>query len=305
MNKKKILIAVLGVVFIIGVAVAAFVLLNKKTSVPVEKPAKENIKEYCLSPEFALVAGIGDRLNAMSDLIHYDIAFNKRNFAGKSDEHENLNSDFIFSELPDNNKGKKYIDYTYAVSPEGKEGVVYGNTFHRSWAYANEHADEIYKLLNIDKKKKEILKKYNVPSDYFDNSISLHIRCGDTKNKRVEPFEKYRNAVKYINQKTGANKVICFYENDDFSVKTATGIIDKLKKEFPNIKFEKCMHVDTDSEEFLMMSMCKHNIQSYSYFVKWATNFNTNPDKVIFKMHFDRWGDYNGNGFCDYDYKEK
>ena len=271
------------IIFILGVAAVIFALVSKKSSVP----AEGTVKEYCLSSETKLVAGVGDRLNVLSDLIHYNIGYNRDNLSGGSDEHKNLNPDYLFSELTNGNTGEKYIGYTYGISPEGKEGVISGNMFYRSWAHANEHADEIYQLLNIDKKKKEVLDKYKVPNDYFDDSISLHFRCGDTKKSRVELFEKYYNAVKYISEKTGAAKVICFYENDDFSVKTATGIIDKLKENFPKLKFEKCMPVDTDSEEFLMMSMCKHNIQSYSYFVKWATNFNTNPNKVIFKMHYD------------------
>ncbi len=266
--------------------------------------AKEPIKKYCLSSKPITNSGIGDMLNVLSDLIYYNIEYNRNNFISKSPEHKNMGASYLFDTIHKGAKGKKYIDYKWEFS-NPKRGFD-GKVFRVKWDHCNELACKIYKLLNIDKKKKEVLKKYNVPKDYFDNSMSLHIRCGDTKNKRIEPFEKYCKAIKYISEKTGADKVICFYENDDFSKKTATGIIDKLKQKFPKLKFQKCMHVDTDAEEMLMMSMCKHNIQSLSHFVKWATNFNMNPDKVIFKMNhtFKKLNGtidkYDGNGFCDY-----
>ena len=79
-------------------------------------------------------------------------------------------------------------------------------------------------------------------------------------------------------------------------------IIDQLKKDFLKIKFKRCIDVKNDAEELLMMSMCEHNIQSRSGFSKWATNFNTNPNKYIF---FDETISkrYTGSGFCDYNSK--
>jgi hypothetical protein len=106
------------------------------------------------------------------------------------------------------------------------------------------------------------------------NSVSLHVRRGDfLLHSHINTLDVsfYQNAISYIESKV--NSPVFFIFSNDY---------DWCRE---NLKFIKNAVFVEDSEsdidDLMLMSYCKHNIIANSSFSWWAAWINTNSDKIV------------------------
>lgn len=155
--------------------------------------------------------------------------------------------------------------------------------YFQSYKYFQQTYSTIYRLLDIEKQKENLIKSYY--DCFFEkNSISLHFRIGDYKNYSdiypILSYDYYKNALEYIQiNNPSAKNVIFFCENEDIDEVIQT--IDKLQIAFPNTLFERAPCSLKDWQQMLLMSCCKNNIIANSSFSWWGAYLNTNEDKIV------------------------
>jgi hypothetical protein len=160
--------------------------------------------------------------------------------------------------------------------PEPKENITL-NGYFQSYKFFDNHLKTILKMLDVEKFQK---KKYS----FQKNSISLHFRRGDYKDlpdcHPIMGVDYYVNALNYILLfDESLFTVYYFCEEEDFeSVEKDVAI---LKNEFRD-KITFVRHLEeTDWEEMLSMSCCKHNIIANSSFSWWGAYLNMDPEKIV------------------------
>jgi len=163
--------------------------------------------------------------------------------------------------------------------------------YFQSYKYFEKHYQSIYKIIDIEKKKKSLLQSSDYTENYLKNTISLHFRMGDYKRLQwVHPimsYEYYEKAllciksknISDINQITDINQILYFCEDED--IEDVKQIIGKLQMKFPNDVFTRCSNLLEDWEQLIVMSLCKHNIIGNSSFSWWAAYFNSNENKIV------------------------
>ena len=231
------------------------------------------------------------------------------------------NIEFLFEYTPNLGKRKTYwhtflssiIDHTTTNIPEatridqGAHGFVklreplpneniMLNGYFQSYLFFDDHSKTILKMMDVEKHQND--KKIH------KNSISLHFRRGDYKGLEdchpIMEMDYYANALNYIlvlgegttdegttdegttdegTTDEGTTTVYYFCEEEDLeSVEKDIAI---LKTEFSDkIVFERHLE-DTDWEEMLAMSCCKHNIIANSSFSWWGAYLNQKSDKIV------------------------
>ena len=148
--------------------------------------------------------------------------------------------------------------------------------YYQSYKYFHEYRDEIFKRIELDKRKEEVRRKLNRETSW-ETTVSMHFRIGDYKKlpqyHPVLPLQYYKNALTgLIKQKSNNNvswTVLYFCEDED--VEEVTAKVNALRVDFPTMTFERMAHVGglEDWEEILAMSLCRHHIianSSFSYF---------------------------------------
>ena len=179
---------------------------------------------------------------------------------------------------------EKGFQHQNIIIPDNSNNLFMLYGYYQSYKYFNEYNDMIInKLIKMDIIKEKLLKKYDVID--FNKTISMHFRIGDYKNlQHMHPIMKYNyyeNSLNYIKnvRKSNCNNVLYFCEEKDLD--DVLKIINNLKKEFPEIKFE-CINFDIcDWEQMILMSLCKNNIIANSTYSWWGAYFNTNSEKII------------------------
>jgi len=196
--------------------------------------------------------------------------------------------DTFFSNLKEYVKDQEYEKDTIIVKQENInqlshfEHVILEGYFQKS-LFFEKYYKEIYDLINIDEKKKKVLKK--LEGYKIDDCTSLHFRVGDYKMyPNIHPilsYEYYSKAVATI----GSKKFLYFYEDED--VEYITSIIQRLKTEL-NVEFVSSKQFElVDWEEMLLMSLCEHNIIANSTFSWWGAYFNSNKNKKV--VYPEKW----------------
>lgn len=127
--------------------------------------------------------------------------------------------------------------------------------------------------------------QFSIPFEKYEkmihksNAVSVHIRRGDyASNSKVQKaygvcsLEYYQQAIAYINN--NINNPIFYVFSDDIS----------WVKE--NLNFGERVEYVTgkellDSEEMILMSICKHNIIANSTFSWWGAWLNQNENKIV------------------------
>jgi len=155
--------------------------------------------------------------------------------------------------------------------------------YFQSYKYFQNTYSTIYRLLDIDKQKNDLLKSY-YDCFFDDNSISLHFRIGDYKKYPdiypILSYEYYKDALEFIQiTNPSATNVIFFCENDD--VDQAIQTIDALQVAFPKLLFERAPHSLKDWQQMLLMSCCRNNIIANSSFSWWGAYLNSHKDKIV------------------------
>ena len=161
---------------------------------------------------------------------------------------------------------------------------LYG--YFQSYKYFQDNYELIYKMLDIEKQKKILLKSYS--EFYLKNTVSMHFRIGDYKLfPNVYPiltYEYYEKAFEYIInfykviEKHNLN-ILFFCEDKDLD--EVNIIIEKLKNRFCHNAISRAPNTLKDWEQMLLMSCCNHNIIANSSFSWWGAYLNTNFDKIV------------------------
>lgn len=119
-------------------------------------------------------------------------------------------------------------------------------------------------------------------------AVSMHFRQGDyvyapdsLKAKAqswlfIPTFDYYHTCIDILKQRYKNLTVFVFSNNIQW-------VKENLRLDVPIEFVEGC---ETDDEEWLLISLCKHNISASSTFSSSAGNLNANPDKKMFSPGF-------------------
>lgn len=160
--------------------------------------------------------------------------------------------------------------------------------YFQSYKYFQDNYDLICRMLNIPEIRlnvlEKVVEKYH-SSSFLENCVTMHFRLGDYKKlpdyHPILPFEYYKNSIEFllkILNDTPPN-ILYFCEEDDFE--DVNNLIELLKKQFPNLVFERVSNELEDWEQMLLMSCCNHNIVANSSFSWWGAYLNENPSKIV------------------------
>tara|TARA_B110000208_G_scaffold191873_1_gene260652 strand:+ start:1072 stop:1893 length:822 start_codon:yes stop_codon:yes gene_type:complete len=241
-----------------------------------------------------LLGGIGNQLFQIFNLISYaltyntDFYFENKNPLGKRPYywdtlfknlkqyitpikrkiHKYKEKDFYYTKIPDNihNNNVKFIGY------------------YQSYKYFKHNQSKIIKLIDLDHQQKVVKDKYlNIYN--LNNLISLHFRIGDFKKIKeyhpIQDIQYYISALNKIKKQVNLSKVdiLCFFEEKDINLVNKN--IQLLENNFKDSNFIKINTKISDYEQFLLMSLCKHNIIANSTFSWWAAYLNKYPNKIV------------------------
>jgi hypothetical protein len=166
----------------------------------------------------------------------------------------------------------------------GQDTYLHG--YFQSSKYFDSTFPTIYRMLNIQEQKMNVVYSLGDIASELDNTVSIHFRLGDYKMlSHVYPILElsyYEKALNEIIQKTGNNSkfnVIYFCEDNDLM--DVSKIVNSLKERFANCSFTRCPQHLKDWEQLLLMSSCRHNIIANSTFSWWGAYLNTHKDKIV------------------------
>jgi hypothetical protein len=209
------------------------------------------------------------------------------------DEMQNMNiiseTDFTYNDLPITSLTK--VDL-----------MIFG--YFQSYKYFENHYELICRMICLEQMKTDLINRLKLNYEYFKNSVSIHFRIGDYKNRQnIHPimnYDYYKKAIKHIIKIYPNNKFnfIYFCENDD--IDDVTIIINKLINRFPNYNFIRGDYRLEDWEQMLFMSCCTHNIIANSSFSWWSAYFNSNKSKIVCypSVWFGKQVNYNTKDLC-------
>ena len=175
-------------------------------------------------------------------------------------------------------------------------GSLMINGYYQSEKYFRDKFMEIYSMLDIQKKRQDVLKKMvhmcNITEtdEPMKNSISMHFRLGDYKGLQhyhpIMTFEYYNRSLREILNSFPEGSLqtpyTVYYFCEDGDVDTVMGCIQRLSQEFGDrLVFVRGGQGMDDWEQMLLMSCCNHHIIGNSSFSWWGAYFNTSPTKVV------------------------
>jgi hypothetical protein len=194
---------------------------------------------------------------------------------------------FLIKELPQpihviREKGFPYNELSVREMVN-RNVMIYG--YFQSYKYFQENYSIIYRLLNIDKMKTELLTNLNLTSEYLENTVSMHFRIGDYKKIQefhpLATYDFYERSLLYMQiSKPNVNfRVLYFCEDCD--IDDVLIIINKLITNYPMYTFTRGTNTLEDWQQMLFMSCCHHNIIANSSFSWWGAYFNAHDDKIV------------------------
>jgi hypothetical protein len=158
-----------------------------------------------------------------------------------------------------------------------KENIML-NGYFQSFKFFDDYLKTILKMIDVEKFQ-------NVKKKYINqkNSISLHFRRGDYKDLQdchpILGIDYYVNALNYI--LLFEDKMFVYYFCEEEDLESVEKDVAILKNEFRDkIVFVRHLE-DTDWEEMIAMSCCKHNIIANSSFSWWGAYLNLDPEKIV------------------------
>lgn len=188
---------------------------------------------------------------------------------------------FLVEAVVQDSKIVKQADFTFneIEISELTDNNICLDGYFQSYKYFQSDYETIYKMLDIDKQKKTILKLSKL-----DNTISIHFRLGDYKALQwrhpIMTYEYYKKSISFTqNKDINVRNVFFFCEEEDIDTVMVT--INLLIRDFPSLFFIRASNSLTDWEQMLLMSCCKHNIIANSSFSWWGAYFNLNPNKIV------------------------
>lgn len=180
----------------------------------------------------------------------------------------------------------KESSHNYSEIPEINNDFLQFYGYFQSFKYFEKEWNEILSSIDFNSQQNQIKNEYMYHFHGNSNSISMHFRLGDYKEKQdchpIMPYTYYEYALMYIIVKLNLSRpvfVFCFYEKDDSDLVKEK--IDKLQSKFSAIKFIIVDHGIEDWKQMLIMSCCDHNIIANSSFSWWGAYFNQNKEKIV------------------------
>ena len=197
---------------------------------------------------------------------------------------------FLISELPQNIHVIRENGFPYKELSVGemvnKNVMIYG--YFQSYKYFQENYAIIYRMLNIEKMKNDLLNNLTLSyPEYLDleNTISMHFRIGDYKKIQdfhpLATYDFYERSLLYMQiSKPNINFTVLYF-CEDSDIDDALSIINKLTTNYPMYNFKRGLNTLEDWQQMLLMSCCHHNIIANSSFSWWAAYLNLNKDKIV------------------------
>jgi hypothetical protein len=194
---------------------------------------------------------------------------------------------FLISELPQpihviNEKEFSYNELSVSKMVN-KNVMIYG--YFQSYKYFYENYSIIYRLLNIDKMKTDLLTNLNLTSEYLENTVSMHFRIGDYKKiLKIYPlatYDYYERTLLYMQISKPNSNFTILYFCEDCDIDDVMVIINKLITNYPMYTFTRGTNTLEDWQQMLLMSCCHHNIIANSTFSWWSAYLNSNSDKIV------------------------
>ena len=194
---------------------------------------------------------------------------------------------FLISELPDPIHIIRENVYPYnelsVLEMQNTNVMIYG--YFQSYKYFQENYSIIYRLLNIDKMKSNLLNQLNLSCDYLENTVSMHFRIGDYKKIQeyhpLATYDFYERSLSYIQNSKSISKFNVIYFCEDCDIDDVIETINKLVIKFPMYTFTRGTNTLEDWQQMLFMSCCHHNIIANSSFSWWSAYLNSNSDKIV------------------------
>jgi hypothetical protein len=189
---------------------------------------------------------------------------------------------YLFQSYPTNLIIGKERSFVYTPFPPILHNSICFFGYFQSEKYFKPFYNDIYHILEIDKRKTEVKAKIE---ECVCPTISMHFRIGDYKPiQAYHPLltlDYYRRALSHIKSNTEETffKVIYFCEDSD--MEDVINIINPLKVEFPAYEFVRCSSSFADWEQMLYMSLCSHHIIANSTFSWWGAYFNDSTEKIV------------------------
>ena len=163
---------------------------------------------------------------------------------------------------------------------------IQGDVFVRGYGFNN--PDLYNDIADILRKDFTLKKPFNPNAEtwrqkilFAECSVSMHFRHGDfaynpgrkvMPNFPILPLDYYYTCIDILKQRYDNLTVFVFSDNLPW-------VKENLRLDVPTEFVEDC---ETDNEEFLLISHCKHNIMAVSTFSRLAAWLNPNPDKKFF-----------------------
>ena len=161
--------------------------------------------------------------------------------------------------------------------------MIYG--YFQSYKYFQENYSMIYRILNIDKMKNDIINNLNITSEYLENTVSMHFRIGDYKKIQdfhpLATYNYYARSLLYMQISKPNNNFTILYFCEDCDIDDVMVIINKLTTNYPLYNFKRGLNTLEDWQQMLLMSCCHHNIIANSSFSWWSAYLNSNKDKIV------------------------
>jgi len=194
---------------------------------------------------------------------------------------------FLISELPQpihviREKGFPYNELTVREMVN-RNVMIYG--YFQSYKYFQENYAMIYRILNIDKMKNDIVNNLNLSSEYLENTVSMHFRIGDYKKIQdfhpLATYDYYERSLLYMQISKPNSNFTVLYFCEDCDIDDVMVIINKLTINYPLYNFKRGLNTLEDWQQMILMSCCHHNIIANSSFSWWSAYFNSNKDKIV------------------------
>jgi hypothetical protein len=147
------------------------------------------------------------------------------------------------------------------------------NGYFQSHTFFEDHFEKIANILQIER-----FRNFFLPT-----SVSLHFRLGDYKYIQdchpILDIDYYRNALEYILLMDPSIETVKYYCEDE-DLETICANVATLKREFREVSFEREV-AESDWQEMISMSCCKHHIIANSSFSWWGAYLNPRRDKIV------------------------
>lgn len=197
---------------------------------------------------------------------------------------------FLISELPQPINVIREKGFPYNELPVremvNRNVMIYG--YFQSYKYFQENYAMIYRILNIDKMKQDLLNNLNLSSPEYlelENTVSMHFRIGDYKKIQdfhpLATYDYYERSLLYMQITKPNTNFTILYFCEDCDIDDVMVIINKLTINYPLYNFKRGLNTLEDWQQMLLMSCCHHNIIANSSFSWWSAYLNSNKDKIV------------------------